>query len=308
MSQAASIKIAIEELLVARDAKHIRFDERTTELFTGGLCEEDLLADDIATLLSGVKCMLQLWEHCSAQQLGAWQDLCFYMTGWMCAAVRRHGCEADLSRTIRNLQFSISKGSKAPSVHFLFMSCRVLVVSVSVLPLQNEALYFMLRQASELVSARCADIAPVAGSTGKSLALIVQSVAQYVSKSDTASGSSEQTRKQNFISFMFNQSVLGLVLLGVPEQMASQIYIYAFEVSLSFSAGLLGPMGSLVPIFTDSKSKRDRGPSESCRRAAVCVLHSLIAFTALNVRFKTHVRLFELVSEISIIPSISSCL
>ena len=108
----------IEELISGKDAKSTRVTEKGYALFSSQLSESALCAEDVDLLISAVKFMLQHWETCCATQSSSciWSDLCFYMTGWMCAAVRTHGDEAGLNRAIRNLQFSLSRAGKAEQV------------------------------------------------------------------------------------------------------------------------------------------------------------------------------------------------
>ena len=82
------------------------------------LSESDLTGSDITVLITGVKYLLQHWDDaCNAEKTEtSWADLCFYLAGWLCAAVKCFGDSAALEKTIRNLQFVVSKCSKTPQV------------------------------------------------------------------------------------------------------------------------------------------------------------------------------------------------
>lgn len=116
-SPQAAVRNAVESFTAEKDVKKIVLQSGVVAFFASELATNDLLPSDIDVLLSGVKFLLQNWDTCYAGQ-PAWPDLCYYITGWLCIAVKIHGNDAALNKSVRNLQFALSKCSKTEQVTY----------------------------------------------------------------------------------------------------------------------------------------------------------------------------------------------
>lgn len=170
--------------------------------------------------------------------------------------------------------------------------------------LKNRAVYFLLSQAADLVTIRSKDIASIADSCGKSVALLFQAMIHFMLTSrpvesklvDTNSDSCcSDVEAKEFIAFITSQSVVEIVVLGLPTTTSGQLLIYTADSVMT----LLGVMASAMPgdSALTVKGKRTKSATKSAvgdiMNGSENELNLLVMFVFNNLNFLKTGKLFE---------------